>query len=352
MHSRLTHNRNHRCHRITVSLEKHERAGGRQGCSGEELRGGGGGGESVSQSTKIPYQFSLLAILASSPPSLDHNLHVGHHSVTHNHGQMIPGISPLTPVTLQGGDPGQQQHRIYLPSGVPSVPPPTAQQQQLHRALHGSGKPLGSPMNPSSHGDKFVESTNNQPTPTNNGKVKVGGAGGQYVHMVKFKRSTRAFLSGVLYTNGSYVKVEADRGEDLGIVTSSQTASNWSRANGGINQTAGGGGGGGGGSNQSGGELKKITRGASVEEVKLLIDKTVEEESLLKICRHKVKQRSLPMTVIDAEYQFDRHKLTFFFEAAGRIDFRELVRDLFSIYKTRIWMQQVDKGDGNQAQAE
>lgn len=89
--------------------------------------------------------------------------------------------------------------------------------------------------------------------------------------------------------------------------------------------------------------MKKITRAASGEEVKMLMDKAVEEESLLKICRHKVKQRSLPMTVIDAEYQFDRHKLTFFFEAAGRIDFRELVRDLFSIYKTRIWMQQIDK---------
>ena len=49
------------------------------------------------------------------------------------------------------------------------------------------------------------------------------------------------------------------------------------------------------------------------------------------------------MNVVDAEYQFDRHKLTFFFEAEGRIDFRELVRDLFSMYKTRIWMQQLDK---------
>jgi hypothetical protein len=49
------------------------------------------------------------------------------------------------------------------------------------------------------------------------------------------------------------------------------------------------------------------------------------------------------MNVVDAEYQFDRHKLTFFFEAEGRVDFRELVRDLFSIYKTRIWMQQLDK---------
>ena len=47
------------------------------------------------------------------------------------------------------------------------------------------------------------------------------------------------------------------------------------------------------------------------------------------------------MHVIDAEYQFDRHKLTFFFEADRRIDFRELVRDLFSVYKTRIWLQQV-----------
>ena len=47
------------------------------------------------------------------------------------------------------------------------------------------------------------------------------------------------------------------------------------------------------------------------------------------------------MTVVDAEYQFDRNKLIFFFQADGRIDFRELVRDLFSMYKTRIWMQQL-----------
>lgn len=48
------------------------------------------------------------------------------------------------------------------------------------------------------------------------------------------------------------------------------------------------------------------------------------------------------MTILDAEYQFDRHKLTYFFEAEKRIDFRELVSELFSLYKTRIWMQQVD----------
>lgn len=66
-----------------------------------------------------------------------------------------------------------------------------------------------------------------------------------------------------------------------------------------------------------------------------------QERGILELCRSKVRQRSLPMKVIDAEFQFDRHKLTFYFKADRRIDFRELVRDLFAIYKTRIWMQQL-----------
>ena len=48
------------------------------------------------------------------------------------------------------------------------------------------------------------------------------------------------------------------------------------------------------------------------------------------------------MSIIDAEFQCDRHKLTYFFEAAKRVDFRDLVSELFSMYKTRIWMAQVD----------
>jgi hypothetical protein len=48
------------------------------------------------------------------------------------------------------------------------------------------------------------------------------------------------------------------------------------------------------------------------------------------------------MEIRDAEYQFDRHKLTIYFEADKRIDFRDLVSDLFALYKTRIWMQQID----------
>merc|ERR1712099_34124 len=78
-----------------------------------------------------------------------------------------------------------------------------------------------------------------------------------------------------------------------------------------------------------------------MEELSHLRLKLQEEKAALDVCRAKVAQRQLPMQVIGAEYQFDRHKLTFYFEAAKRIDFRQLVRDLFSIYKTRIWLQQL-----------
>jgi len=172
------------------------------------------------------------------------------------------------------------------------------------------------------------------------------------VYNVKFKRTQRNFIIGPRVTRdlkiGCYVKVEADRGEDLGIVVAKVPAEKFNsaaarsgfRATGsqgeiGLIPTALG----------SAGisDLKRIIRLATHDEVSLLNVKREEEEDLLKICRGKVRQRALPMHVVDAEYQFDRHKLTFFFEAEGRIDFRELVRDLFSMYKTRIWMQQLDK---------
>jgi hypothetical protein len=169
------------------------------------------------------------------------------------------------------------------------------------------------------------------------------------VHNIKFKRTQRNFALGPRLNRdlkvGTYVKVEADRGEDLGIVVGrvpEKLASNRSGFRAGMNEM---------GATPppssmglSGpGDLKRIIRLATHDEVALLIMKREEEDELLKICRAKVRQRALNMEVVDAEYQFDRHKLTFFFTADGRVDFRELVRDLFSMYKTRIWMQQLDK---------
>lgn len=182
-----------------------------------------------------------------------------------------------------------------------------------------------------------------------------------YVYNVKFKRTQRHFILGQCMQRvvqvGSYVKVEADRGEDLGIViscTPSDKVMSGARlscrhpVNSGVeydmNTT-----------DRCSGydislpsprgsrDLKRLLRLATDDEILLLVVKKEEEEELLKICEEKIVQRSLPMKVVDAEYQFDRNKLTFFFEAEGRVDFRELVRDLFSIYKTRIWMQHLDK---------
>jgi hypothetical protein len=165
------------------------------------------------------------------------------------------------------------------------------------------------------------------------------------IYTVKFKRSQRNFILNPLIQGdikiGTYVKVEADRGQDLGIVLSRvptekfHPASRGSRFYNGSMTTH---------PNLS--DMKKIIDIASNEEIASLQIKQEEEEELLKLCRSKALQKDLRMNVIDAEYQYDRHKLTFFFEAEGRVDFRELVRELFSIYKTRIWMQQIDKNVG------
>ncbi|OQR81435.1 hypothetical protein THRCLA_11737 [Thraustotheca clavata] len=144
---------------------------------------------------------------------------------------------------------------------------------------------------------------------------------------VQFKRCRKDTFAGISgYKLGDYVKVEGDRGEDVGHVINITTdlKKNGSEAEGKENAP-----------------IKRIMRLASEAELNLLREQHKEEQEVLQVCRSKVRQRMLPMNVIDAEYQFDRHKLTFFFEADRRIDFRELVRDLFAIYKTRIWLQQV-----------
>ncbi|KAI9243153.1 PSP1 C-terminal conserved region-domain-containing protein [Phascolomyces articulosus] len=84
--------------------------------------------------------------------------------------------------------------------------------------------------------------------------------------------------------------------------------------------------------------VKQIYRLAQRDEINQLLLKKQDEQSALAICQQKIKQRKLRMDVVDAEYQWDRRKLTFYFIAERRIDFRELVRELFKVYKTRIWM--------------
>lgn len=88
---------------------------------------------------------------------------------------------------------------------------------------------------------------------------------------------------------------------------------------------------------------KPILRLALPNEIQQTINKQNDEEKAKKICLLKIETSNLSMNVIDAEYQWDRRKLTFYYNASQRIDFRDLVRELFRIYKTRIWMCAVNK---------
>lgn len=92
---------------------------------------------------------------------------------------------------------------------------------------------------------------------------------------------------------------------------------------------------------------KRIHRHSTPLDMKFLQAKAQEEAYAMGRCQSRIRQKKLPMEVVDAEYQWDRNKLTFYFAADRRIDFRELVRDLFRIYKTRIWMCAVDKNRAN-----
>ena len=75
------------------------------------------------------------------------------------------------------------------------------------------------------------------------------------------------------------------------------------------------------------------------------IENKKQEKEAFKTCEKKIKEHGLDMKLMDVEFKFDKSKILFFFTADGRIDFRELVRDLASVYKTRIEMRQVGVRD-------
>ncbi|KAK4052442.1 hypothetical protein OIV83_002244 [Microbotryomycetes sp. JL201] len=80
---------------------------------------------------------------------------------------------------------------------------------------------------------------------------------------------------------------------------------------------------------------KKLYGKASPADTQMLLSKAQDEVKALALIRSKVAQKNLPMEVCDAEWQWDRRKLTFYYTADQRVDFRELVRELFRVYKTR-----------------
>lgn len=116
---------------------------------------------------------------------------------------------------------------------------------------------------------------------------------------------------------GDLVIVEADRGQDMG-----QVKGVYAKDDGDNTTTC----------------VRRLYRLATQEEIATLPSKAEDEAKALLVCQSKIQERELPMQVLRAEYQWDRRKLTFHFTAEERVDFRDLVRELFKLYKTRIWM--------------
>ena len=121
-----------------------------------------------------------------------------------------------------------------------------------------------------------------------------------------------------------YVIVETSLGEDIGKVVIDNKK---------INE------------NSMSTPLKRVVRVATDKDLKLYEENKAKEPEAIKICEEKIKKHKLQMNLTDVEYKFDGSKILFFFTADGRIDFRELVKDLASVFKTRIELRQIGVRD-------
>ncbi len=91
--------------------------------------------------------------------------------------------------------------------------------------------------------------------------------------------------------------------------------------------------------------LKKILRPASEADVKVYNENKKKEVEAETICKKRIEAHGLEMNLVDVEYTFDRGKIIFYFTADGRVDFRELVKDLAGIFRTRIELRQIGVRD-------
>jgi len=123
---------------------------------------------------------------------------------------------------------------------------------------------------------------------------------------------------------GDYVIVEADKGEDLGIVNQVGALLNIKKKN---------------------GALKSILRKPGTKDLDKLKENRSKEKAAYLVCRDKIEKHKLIMKLVDVEYQFDGNKITFYFTAERRVDFRELVKELASEYKVRIELRQIGVRD-------
>lgn len=153
-----------------------------------------------------------------------------------------------------------------------------------------------------------------------------------YIELV-FKGERRGYYineTGEQFEPGDAVIVEAEKGVDLGEVGSlGSTAFMKSRLRTRPCQET----------------PRKVLRRATDEDLRIVAFHRDQEVLAHDICLEKIHMLDLPMKLVDVEYQFDRNRITFYFTADGRVDFRELVRELAAEYRTRIELRQIGPRD-------
>ena len=143
---------------------------------------------------------------------------------------------------------------------------------------------------------------------------------------VSFRKSGRVYYfdpDNYKLSKGDRVIVETIRGLEMGKVIFTEREINFPIEN----------------------ELKKIVRPATDEDLISLYQKKIMSKRALKICKNKIKEYNLEMKLIDVEYALDDSKIIFYFSADGRIDFRNLVKELAVIFKKRIELHQIGVRD-------
>lgn len=91
--------------------------------------------------------------------------------------------------------------------------------------------------------------------------------------------------------------------------------------------------------------LKKVIRVATPDDLKKLEENKLKEQKAFDICKKKIVEHKLDMDLVNVEYTFDASKITFYFTSDGRVDFREMVKDLASVFRTRIELRQIGVRD-------
>ncbi len=146
------------------------------------------------------------------------------------------------------------------------------------------------------------------------------------IYLVEFKGSRKEYFANpdcLSVKPNEHVIVQAERGEDMGKVTKRVPAEMVTLEK----------------------RPRKILRLATREDSDRLAANREKEKECLKECARMASDRNLQMKLLDAELQFDNNKITFFFTAEKRVDFRELVKELASTYRTRIELRQIGVRD-------